>query len=133
MKNLIKSYQDKVKELEIQLSSFKSNGSINDIKKVERLTTKMFEYRAFIVDLERLNVQQTPEFINKIDFTILRNQKGTLMHIIDEYDPLNEENEPEDLTGILHLIDAIQDYAVDELKIPEMLVFNFEEEENRKD
>lgn len=33
------------------------------------------------------------------------------------------------LLGILHLIDGLQDYAVDELDIPEMHVFDFQEEE----
>ena len=36
------------------------------------------------------------------------------------------------LEGILGLIDAVQDYAVDVLGIPEMHVFDFEEEENRE-
>ena len=36
------------------------------------------------------------------------------------------------IEGILGVLDALQDYAVDELGVPEMLVFDFEEEEKRE-
>jgi hypothetical protein len=66
---------------------------------------------------------------SKIDFTDLRTQKRMLLETInnDNVDPEHKEG----LEGILALLDSIQDFAVDELGIPEMHVFDFEEEENR--
>jgi len=54
MRELIDDYKRKVETLTTDLSHLKSNGSINDIKKVERLTTKLFEYRTFVAELERV-------------------------------------------------------------------------------
>lgn len=55
-----------------------------------------------------------PEFIKKIDWGLLREQKDWLLnqHISDE------------AVGLLELIDNLQDYAVDELGIDENIVFN---------
>lgn len=69
--------------------------------------------------------------IHKIDFTELRNQKMALLTLL-QTKVLNETLDGH-LHGILHLIDSIQDYAVDELGWDENLVFDFEEEENRED
>jgi len=81
--------------------------------------------------------------INKIDFTELRNQKTTLLEtirfleesgIMSEFDPNVDTVEiVNNLTGILHLIDSLQDYAVDELGWDQMLVFDFEKEDERED
>lgn len=57
-----------------------------------------------------------------IDFDELKKQKALLAKTINESD----ENLAE-LDGILHLIDSIQDYAVDELGMDEEEVFNFTE------
>ena len=82
-----------------------------------------------------------PELIRKIDWTELRNQKSSLLDVINkmEHDmPTDPEtrklihNDVENLTGILHLIDALQDYAVDKLGISEMHVFDLEREEERE-
>ena len=77
---------------------------------------------------------KTPELINKIDFSLLRTQKKTLINIIDELE--RSGNEPEktsDLCGILNLIDSIQDFAVDVVGLNPINVFNFELEESRED
>lgn len=71
--------------------------------------------------------------ILKIDFTTLRGQKRTLLDVIDKLEKgCKDQLEIDDLTGILHLIDAIQDYAVDELGVNEMHVYDFELEEERE-
>lgn len=74
--------------------------------------------------------RNTPKFIKKVDFTTLRTQKTLLLETInnDAVDPEHKES----LEGILALIDALQDYAVDTLGVPEMLVFDFELEEGRE-
>lgn len=75
----------------------------------------------------------TPEWIKRIDFTELRNQKTTLLKRMDILETDGDhEDEVNDLDGILNLIDALQDYAVDVLGVPEMLVFDFEKEEERE-
>jgi len=73
--------------------------------------------------------KNTPEWIQRIDFTDLRTQKTMLLETInnDAVDPEHKEG----LEGILATIDALQDYAVDVLGVPEMLVFDFELEEER--
>lgn len=85
-----------------------------------------------------------PEFIKKIDWSDLRGQKGVLITLADTIrDTKPQPNtdmvvlmlpkETEDvLESILGLIDAVQDYAVDVLGIPEMHVFDFEQEEERE-
>ena len=80
-----------------------------------------------------------PDFIKRIDFTTLRNQKATLLLVIgnmvcDNSNPETNKiiaSERDDLDGILHLIDALQDYAVDVVGIPDMHVYDFEKEEER--
>jgi hypothetical protein len=87
-------------------------------------------------------------YVNKIDWSELRNQKRTLLQTIKfmedsgiEYGfedlPDNWNTNTEEivshLTGLLHLIDALQDFAVDELGVDPIHVFDFEDEENRTD
>lgn len=83
--------------------------------------------------------------IENIDFTELRNQKRTLIDSIavieavcskmaESGDPVEDQEEKiNHLTGILHMIDSIQDYAVDELGWDANLVYDFEMEEGRDD
>jgi hypothetical protein len=67
---------------------------------------------------------ETPEFLNNIDWSLLRSQKRELLE-------LTKEASDNNLTGIVYLIDAIQDYAVDEMGINPVLVYDFELEETR--
>lgn len=46
--------------------------------------------------------------LKKIDWALLRQQKLTLNHVIDRFAGLPQE---EDLCGILHLLDTLQDEA----------------------
>ena len=57
----------------------------------------------------------TPEFIHKIDWALLRKQKRWLLHqsVLD----------CAEAEGLLALVVAIQDYAVDEMFIDESEVF----------
>lgn len=70
--------------------------------------------------------------LNNIDWQWLREQKHTLLTIIAEKRSVHlieVEEQVDDLEGLVSLIDSLQDYAVDELGIPEEEVFNFENEE----
>jgi hypothetical protein len=88
---------------------------------------------------------ETPKFIKEIDWSDLRGQKTVLIKLADvirdtKPQPVNGNmvlilvpKDAEDaLEGILGLIDAVQDYAVDVLGINEMHVFDFELEEDRE-
>jgi len=66
-----------------------------------------------------------PEFINNMDWSMLKEQKKTLLELISwNKIPLMNDN----LNGIVHLIDAIQDYACDELGMSVDDVFEIPEE-----
>jgi hypothetical protein len=64
--------------------------------------------------------------IENIDWFLLARQKETLQNLYDMFK--NDERITDDLDGILNTIDAIQDYAVDELGVEESEVFNLEED-----
>jgi hypothetical protein len=80
-----------------------------------------------------------PDFIKRIDFTTLRNQKATLLLVIgnmvcDNSNPETNKiiaSERDDLDGILTLIDALQAYAVDANIVDGIHVYDFELEEKR--
>ncbi len=75
---------------------------------------------------------ETPEFIKKIDWSLLRNQKTELINIIEELRGGNDER-ADLLEGILGIIDAVQDFAVDEAQIVKSVdVYDFEQEEERE-
>jgi len=65
------------------------------------------------------------EIIDTIDFKQLREQKKTLLEMIEK---TSGGLEDEKVMGIIHLIDHIQDYAVDVLGKDEKEVFNLEDE-----
>lgn len=58
------------------------------------------------------------DFFDGIDWNLLREQKRTL---IENTHPRNTYN------GLIHLLDAMQDYAVDVLGYPEDDIYYFEE------
>jgi len=82
---------------------------------------------------------KTPYFIEKIDWSELRNQKTALINHIEflrkdqsEVNQIKTKNELADhLEGLLGLIDAVQDYAVDEIGLNPYDIFDFEMEDGR--
>jgi hypothetical protein len=72
------------------------------------------------------------EFFKGIDWSELRNQKRTLLETIEWLNNFPANPISKQLDGIVHLIDALQDYAVDELGINENSIFDFEDEEKRE-
>ena len=156
MKQLIEDYKRRLATVKEEIAKIdKSKNDPEDITLI-RLGTKASEYRTFIAELERLNVQnenvqndnksnpivlitdETPQLISRIDFTTLRTQKKSLIKIIDEYElnknvMVSKESEALDLCGILNLIDSIQDFAVDVMGLNPIDIFDFELEESRED
>ena len=70
-----------------------------------------------------------------IDWKLLKKQKSDLLDVLAYYDDslqLNDETsiqQKDSLEGILHLIDGIQDYAVDSGQFESNEVFNLSDEE----
>jgi hypothetical protein len=101
-------------------------------------------YGTCLICGQQILPEDHPEFLKKIDFTTLRGQKGVLIKLADVIrDTKPQPNSdmvvilvPKDtedvLEGILGLIDAVQDYAVEEMGIPEMHVYDFDLEEQRE-
>lgn len=82
-----------------------------------------------VIEAAVAEAENAPEFLKKIDFTDLRTQKRLLLETInnDAVDPEHKEG----LEGILNLLDGLQDYAVDEMGMNPMNVYDFEQEEER--
>jgi len=70
---------------------------------------------------------KTPMFIEKIDWSELRNQKRLLILANDK---LVDQEQKDAIEGILNLIDAVQDYAVDEMGMNSNDIYDFEQEDN---
>lgn len=73
---------------------------------------------------------KTPYFIEKINWLELRNQKNTLIDIMNTVVTVEQGQY---LEGLLGLIDAVQDYGVDEMGLNPKDVYYFEMEENRNE
>jgi hypothetical protein len=80
---------------------------------------------------------EMPEFIKKIGWEDLKGQKLVLLKLIDEIEKCKLPDAiltvpveaAEALNGILHLIDSLQDYAVDECGLEENKVFDLHPDE----
>jgi len=70
-----------------------------------------------------------PYDFSKIDWPALRNQKKDLMCLQDSI-KTDAPDTFDNIEGIIELIDSIQDYAVEELGVPESDVFYTEGGEN---
>jgi hypothetical protein len=66
-------------------------------------------------------LELAPDFVQKIDWKMLRKQKKDLLKVINN-DSVSPK-EKESLEGIMSLIDHIQDYAVDTCELSERKVF----------
>ena len=88
-------------------------------------------------------MKHIPEFIQKIDWKLLREQKIDILSIIEDLyfaakhaDNAGEEelsdkyrSQIDSLSGIIILLDTIQDYSVKEMGLSDKEVFNLEEDE----
>ena len=72
-----------------------------------------------MANVKEAQQELTPDCIKNIDWKLLRKQKRTLLKTIIEMDKGDDNPDVDDLDGILHLIDNLQDYAVDVLGLPE--------------
>ena len=67
MKQLIEDYQRRLDTVSQMIENFKSNGSINDIRKDERLKTKAAQFRTIIAELEKTRNSFIENIIQDID------------------------------------------------------------------
>jgi hypothetical protein len=126
----------------LKLKKEEKNGNEDDLaahyvevwQPVEYLSVKeLLEMIESSVD-DDLNKDNTPQFMFEIDWELLREQKEKIIDLADDEE--HKRFTPEEITvfdGIIHLIDAIQDYAVDECEFPTQEVFGYsldEEDEN---
>jgi hypothetical protein len=81
MKQLIKDYQNKLKNIEEILAACTNSGSYNDNEKFTRLKTKKFEYEAFITELERLEVDEKDKYTHGL-YVGTRSASQTLIDIM---------------------------------------------------
>jgi hypothetical protein len=94
MKQLIEDYKRRIKTIENDLRLYKSTGSINDIKKVERLTTKLFEYRAFVTELERA-LSNKQNILNDLNDLALYRKENVQVDNSDDLGREDKTNSPD--------------------------------------
>ena len=70
------------------------------------------------------SLEHIPDFINMMDWELLRGQKLSILNICEKV--LTPE-QIENITGVISILDAIQDYAVDVAGVDEGIVFNNKE------
>jgi len=68
-----------------------------------------------------------PEFLQKIDWKLLREQKECLLYHLTKRE--HDIRKIELFEGIIQLIDTIQDYASEEMGLGDEIVFNLNPEE----
>jgi hypothetical protein len=76
--------------------------------------------------VQELKDEQEPFVLDKIDYTMLKEQKTVLVTLSEQFD--TDSMNGGALDGVISLIDSIQDYAVDTLGKAEGEVFNLESE-----
>ena len=64
---------------------------------------------------------EVPEFMKAIDWNMLRHQKTSLIAVKGYYEKMKVPFIPEHLEGIISLLDAMHDYAIDDVEISEAL------------
>ena len=69
-----------------------------------------------------MDMKEIHQFINDINWDLLKQQKLSLLNIVNNNTLINNVMS-EDVNGIVHLIDSIQDYAVDVVGIDNDIVF----------
>ena len=75
--------------------------------------------------VKELKDEQKPFVLDTIDYPKLKEQKATLVTLNEQFG--EESMNKEALDGVIHLIDGLQDYAVDVLGKSEETVFNLTE------
>jgi hypothetical protein len=110
-------------EFDKKLSEFYMANCIEIAKLGVYLTASNISEDYISFDIGYLDTPKVTPILG-IDWKLLRDQKQVLIKMIDK----TKGDDKTGLSGILTLIDAIQDYAVDTLGVPEKDVFLFIDE-----
>lgn len=73
--------------------------------------------------------EEAPAFMQNMNWNDLKKQKASLLSAIMHAESTGNNEYCDDLTGILHLLDAIQDYAVDVMGLEENDVMDLTQED----
>jgi hypothetical protein len=109
--DLVKAYRKLVKKLD------KGKGldlAANYVKVVQHLDATSVNQMIDLIESAIQPETSQPEFLLKMDWKLLREQKNYL---------LSTGNETEMMEGVIALFNAIQDYAVDTMGLSEKKVF----------
>jgi hypothetical protein len=75
-----------------------------------------------------IDAPEMPDFMKKIDWTLLKQQKKDVFAVIQDIDDVQKL---ESLEGIICLLNSLQDAAVDIYGLDENLVFEMDEDEDK--
>lgn len=101
----------------------------NDMPSINHICLICGQITTIVQDEPACNVQ-VPEFIQNMDWKLLRTQKEAILTIIN-WNKLPLLNES--LEGIISLLDAVQDYAVDVAGYSETDVFLFDTDDQNQE
>lgn len=121
-----------VKEFELQIDE-KPNGYVIRLNDKDECVLRICQipkevmHKANLVDIVYSDTH--PKFIRNIDWDLLRQQKKSLLEIIAKRkaDPKRGHFFTNDLEGIVELLDALQDYAADDMELGDKKIFNLED------
>jgi hypothetical protein len=110
---------------------------LGDEERLKDVLERLYNPKVFTIvsfDFYELNVfkgQQVYD-LGRIDFDLLSKQKKIFINMLQDWgeaDDPDQRNDADIAEGLLRFIDTIQDYAVDELLIPEKVVFPYLEQD----
>jgi hypothetical protein len=81
-----------------------------------------------IIQEDKMSTVFPPKFVIGVDWPLLTQQKRELLSLQTKSLNTITVEELEAIDGIIDLLDALQDYAVDEVGLDENIVFGFNEE-----
>ena len=100
------------------------------------MTTKYYkamdENYDYDADSIKKKLDQAPEFIRGINWGLLKKQKLDLLRTIAYVEETENVERLESLNGILHLIDALQDYVCDEIGMPDYMIYTLHDDDDNE-
>ena len=82
MKELLEDYKRRRTTAETMLMEFKSNGSEHDIRKEERLKTKVGEYNTIVAELERVIFSRENAIKQMLELGLIKKVENNIADVI---------------------------------------------------
>jgi hypothetical protein len=110
----------------------KLGDSASDGEEEDNYCNDCEQHVQFVEENEFKKYADAPEFLQKIDWKLLKEQKLKLVYLMNHAGCTIELQDDDSIAieGIVELIDAIQDYATDVMGLSEKKVFNLTPEDN---